>query len=432
MADRPKFENAPGINVRPRQDGSFVAFWQARADIVKRGFRPPLVPLWKGLEPSDTDREMVSDQCEMMQAEMLTWSRGGIPEIPSAFDGTVESLVSCYKFDRDSPFQKLRYGSRKNYGHFLKRIIEDHGGERVAELKSREMLRWYEDWASNGKIPMAHSLMRAWRTVLSFGLTILDDDDCARLATRLRAMRFPMGKPRESILTADQATTIRAKAHARNLPSMALAQAIQFEGMLRQRDIIGEWVPSAEPGPSFAEHAGKKWQRGVLWSEIDSNLVLSHVTSKRQKRVEIRLLGAPMVVEELKRRFPGCITEEHTHDPVTHKPKIVLIPHRELLPAFGPIVVFEPTDRPYSAVHFRELWREIATECGIPKTIRNQDSRAGAITEALRAGVPMQTVRKMATHSNESMTQRYSRGDAEEAAEGMERRASFRQNKNGT
>jgi hypothetical protein len=30
--------------------------------------------------------------------------------------------------------------------------------------------------------------------------------------------------------------------------SIALAQAIQFDCALRQKDVIGEWVPESEPG----------------------------------------------------------------------------------------------------------------------------------------------------------------------------------------
>jgi hypothetical protein len=54
------------------------------------------------------------------------------------------------------------------------------------------------------------------------------------------------------------------------------------------------------------------------------------------------------------------------------------------------------------------------------------DTRAGAITEALEAGAPMDAVRKSATHSNSSMTQRYSRGDAEAVSNVLQHRAAHR------
>lgn len=59
------------------------------------------------------------------------------------------------------------------------------------------------------------------------------------------------------------------------------------------------------------------------------------------------------------------------------------------------------------------------------------DTRAGAITEGLQSGARLQSVRKAATHSDEGMTQKYSRGDVEEIAEVMTLRAAHR-NKSGT
>lgn len=406
MADAPKFENSPGINIRPRKEG-WVAYWQARADIVKRGFKPALVPLWRGYAPSDIDRDMIAQQCELLQAEMLLWSRTQGDEAgqtPSVFDGSVGDLIYCYRHDKDSPFHKLRYHSRENYGHFLKRIDADHGGEKIADLKARDMLRWHEAWGASGHVTMAHSLVRMFRGLLSFGLTILDDDGCARLSGILGKMKFKMGAPRTERLTAEQADMIRAEAHRRGLRSVALAQAIQFEGMLRQRDIIGEWVPLKEPGASEVVHGDMKWLRGIRWSEIDDNLVLKHITSKRLKLVEIRLAEAPMFLQELA-RFEG--TKE------------------------GPVIVSELTGRPWTAVQFRQTWRQLADACGIPKAVRNQDSRAGAISEASDAGAPMEHIRHAATHSNISTTERYSRGAADKGANVLKMRVAHR-NKSGT
>jgi hypothetical protein len=112
-------------------------------------------------------------------------------------------------------------------------------------------------WAEDGKIPMAHSLMGMTRTLFSFGMTLLECDECARMCAVLSKQRFQMGKSRTERLTADMANLIRAKAHELGWHSIALAQAIQFEGMLRQKDVIGEWVPLAEPGTSDVIHKGR-------------------------------------------------------------------------------------------------------------------------------------------------------------------------------
>ena len=76
----------------------------------------------------------------------------------------------------------------------------------------------------------------------------------------------------------------------------------------------------------------------------------------------------------------------------------------------GPIVVSEWDKLPWTAIEFRRWWRIVADACGIPREVRNMDSRAGAITEASDAGADLEHIRHAATHSNISMTQRYSRG----------------------
>jgi len=44
------------------------------------------------------------------------------------------------------------------------------------------------------------------------------------------------------------------------------------------------------------------------------------------------------------------------------------------LPRLGPVIVNENTERPYQTHQFRRLWRQIATEVGVPKNVMNRDS----------------------------------------------------------
>jgi hypothetical protein len=136
-----------------------------------------------------------------------------------------------------------------------------------------------------------------------------------------------------------------ANAHGRH--SLALAQALQFEVSLRQKDIIGEWVPQSEPGVSDILNGNKKWLYGIRWDGLD-NLVLHHTTSWEQKEIAIDLRNKMLVMTELTR--PG------------------------IRKASGAIIVDEDVKRPYDANKFRKLWREIATEAGVPKDVRNMDS----------------------------------------------------------
>ena len=122
---------------------------------------------------------------------------------------------------------------------------------------------------------------------------------------------------------------------------------------------------------------------------VDQNWMLRHVTSKKLKPITINLTKAPMVVEEFNRQFPNGI------------------------PSRGPIAIKDGSNIPWRAHDFRRKWRDAAMAADIPKKVWNMDSRAGAISEALLAGASLDSVRKAATHSNVSTTQRYSRGDDE-------------------
>lgn len=175
--------------------------------------------------------------------------------------------------------------------------------------------------------------------------------------------------------------------------------------MFRQKDIVGEWVPEAEPGESDVRHNGMKWLRGIRWEEIDSNMMLHHVTSKRQKPIDIDLRKAPMVLEELQ-----FLTY--------HAPT-------------GPIIINDVTGLPWTPNEFRRKWRLVANHVGVPKDVRNQDSRAGAITEATEAGADIEHVRHAATHSDITQTQRYSRGAAKKIEAVQDKRLAHRYRNDG-
>lgn len=399
-------ENAPGLVWRRRAKGNWTALWMARSDIIERGYTPRSARVWVGKEPTAEEIDFISDRCQSLQAEMLGWSRGGVPD--AEFDGTVGHLIDLYQTDADSKYRKLRPCSRVYYISLCRRIRADHGNKRLADMKARDLHRWYEELQIPGKrnkkkIPQiagAHATIGMFRTILGFGMTILESEDCTRLSVILHKMRFEMAKPRTEQLTAEHVVAIRAEAHRVGQHSIALASAFQFEVILRQKDVIGEWVDVSEAGISDVTYHGQKWLRGIRWENIDDQLVLRHITSKRQKPIEVNLLEAPMVMEELR-----------------------LLPS---IPKKGPIVVNDTTGLPHSADHFRRHWRKIATTVGVPKSIRNMDSRAGAISEATLAGAVLEHVQHAATHSDISMTQRYARGGVEKTAKVQAARSAYR------
>lgn len=409
MSDNPPTigYEAPGMIWRRRKN-EWVSVWLCRTDIAEKGFVPRVVPLWNGQEPTDTERLWISQECNRLQADMLAFNRNG-PETRELFDGTLEGLAAAYQTDPDSNFPRLRFGTREHYVTLINLIMKEYGEEDIKTIRARELRSWHRQWADKGT-SIAHAKMGMLRTLFNFGAVYLESDECARLSGIMHGMRFKMAKPRTERLTAEQATAIRQLARRSGLRSIAWAQAFQFDCTFRQKDVIGEWVPIAEPGVSDVTDGGtKKWLRGIRWEEIDQHMVLRHTTSKRQKDIEIDLTLAPMVVEELTKDFGAF--------------------DRSLMPASGPIIVYEVTLRPYLGDRFRINWRKLATQCKIPKSIRNMDTRAGAISEATDAGASLEDVRHAATHSNISTTQNYSRGSTAKVANVMKLRAAHRNSK---
>ena len=416
MSERtpPRVENAPGLVWRERKKG-WVAYWQARSDLVKRGYAPGAKKLWEGTEPDDIDKLEIASQCNDLQSTMLVWGRerdAGGKLVPLV---TISNLIEKYQNDEDSSFHKKRYESRQGKAALLKRIDARFGDVMLAEITGRMILSWYKEWSDSGqKVSAGGAFIATLRTLFRFGAGLLDDAECSRLANTLSSQSYKGTKPREVALSAEQVVAIREAAHARGWPYMALAQAIQFECSLRQRDVIGEWVPVKEPGVSDViqtknfkgEKKTKKWISGIRWEKIDENLVLRHVTSKRNKKIEIDLKLAQMVVEEFQTIFGST--------------------DRAAMPASGPVILCEVNAWPYYNTEFRRKWRKVATAAGIPKHVKNMDTRSGAITEAAAAGADMEKVRKFATHSNVSQTQNYSRDDAQAAAEVMALRVARR------
>ncbi|RZN09653.1 hypothetical protein CWO91_16630 [Bradyrhizobium genosp. SA-3] len=308
----------------------------------------------------------------------------------------LRKLIKLYQRDPLSRWHKLRHSTRRNHSNLLRQIDRRYGHVKLSKIKGATLLSWHAEWLDGTKFSSAHAFVKKLRAVFGFGLTILEDKHCARIRQVMSSMRFPGAPRRKQRITASQAAAIRAGAWRRDRGSVALAQAFQFDIMLRQKDTIGEYIPRtlAEGGPGIAI-GDEKWVRGLLWSEIDDQLILRHQTSKTNKPVVVDLKLAPMIIEDLRRM--GVVPS---------RGRIRLIERRE-----GPVIVNELTRLPYPAYEFRRIWRAIARAEGIPDSVFNMDSRAGGITEAFDAGADPDFIRAAATHSELQTTQGYNRGD---------------------
>ena len=152
----------------------------------------------------------------------------------------LSALIQAYQTDPDSPYQTNRYHTRVWRDGKLRQIGERHGETDLTAIRGRTLKAWHKEWACDGAhLPNAGAMIGQLRALFSFGATMLEDPECERLCGALHLMRFKGSKAREVSVTAEQANAIRAKAREMGMPSIALGQALQFEGTLRQRDVIG-------------------------------------------------------------------------------------------------------------------------------------------------------------------------------------------------
>lgn len=418
----PKIADAPGLTWKLLRTGP-EARWRARIDLVRAGFTPKSVRLWRGESPDAVPDaasvQFLQSYCQRLQAEMLVFGRGNLRKQEAEFDGTLGSLIECYRSNPYSTYQTLRYHSRRNYDNIIERLKTAHGDQVLAKANAITFLEWHKtSKGPENKVATAHEMICRIRIILSFGATLLEDDQCKRLRGILSGLRFENSRHREERITPDQAAAVIASAHAMQLHSIAMAQAFAFGCTLRQKDVIGEYVPLLERGihDTADRYGNERWGRGLRWQEIDDSFILRHMTSKKQKPIECDLRLDPMIMDELA-FFAG-------RDPAKGV-------SRSDLPKSGPVIIYERSGAPYESTQFRQRWRLVATAAGVPTKVYNMDSRSGAISEALLAGAPIDHVRHAAAHSDIKQTQDYDRAQAEATANVMAIRVASR-NKPGT
>jgi hypothetical protein len=386
---------APGLEWRPRKGGR-VPIWVAPAEARRQGYTPPTVRLAAEpitVAPDATQALALAATCRRLQAEAQEWLSGRHAPPKARYDGTLGSLIDLYQVHELSPFHGVTAETRRSYVYNLGVLARRVGARRLDRVTGEDLLRWHREFAKPAtpggapKLRMAHSLMTTLRIVLKFG-KVLNIADAKALRSVMEDMEFATAPQRDAFIEPAQVEAVRAAARARGLPSVALATAIMFEAMLRQKDVIGEWVEdgSAESARGLVDR-GRVWRSGLLWGDHVEpvTLLMRKPTSKSRgrRKAEHDLSIMPMVMDEL-----------------AHVP-----PARRV----GPMIVCETTGRPWRARHFREIWRECARAAGVPDGIWCMDARAGGITEGSGSGADLAHVSKTATHTNLATTSRYNR-----------------------
>src|SRR5262249_28933908 len=154
----------------------------------------------------------------------------------------------------------------------------------------------------------------------------------------LSSMEFETARPRNELITAEQALAVIRKAHEMAIPSIAWAQALLFSLAVRPKDAIGEWLPLEEPGTSDVTGYGLKWLYGFHWRDADG-LILKHRMSKslRGREAVLDPRAGKLMTYDL-RRYP-MVMEELAHIQAENRT--------------GPMVIDEGTGIPYRDDSFR-------------------------------------------------------------------------------
>jgi hypothetical protein len=273
----------------------------------------------------------------------------------AAMSLTLGNLIEQYRTDADSRFTQFSYRVRVDRERTLARIHREHGKQQPRNIRTRTLIAWHREWIAGGKLSMARSFVDRMRELFRFGSIVLEDRECSRLLDGLAEIRPQKPVPSPSYITREQACAICAVAREHfGWPSIALAQAFQFELPLSQKDVIGEWVPVSEAGTSDVVSDGQKWLRGLRWSAIDDNLILRHVAGSGSKLIEVDLKkAAPMVLAAFEEEI-GSGTR----------------------PESGPIILCDTTGLPWSAAEFRRKWRLVAAKAGVPDSVKNRSGVA--------------------------------------------------------
>jgi integrase len=385
--EKPKL-NAPGLKIRCNKDGTQRLYWCARSDLVKSGYEPETVRLSFNIQDAET-HVLIEAACQRLQAEMLEWSNG-VERDHLRFDGTLKGLVKRYQLDPASPYQAIKWNTRRTYDEILLKIDRALGERSVHAIKLEDFHRWYAEAkkpkqpGSPERITKAHNLIRMLRRLFSFGI-MAELQGCKRVHEVLEQAQFKAAPRRRTVLDFNHVQAFIQVATKSNQLSLALGTALQFETGMRQKDVIGEWEPLVEGEMSSGIVLNdRRWVNGLTWADLGADFLISKVTTKTGAVVSHDLKLCPLTLSLLQQV------------PVDQR--------------VGPFIIDENSGRPYAAHAYAREWRAIARKAGIPDNVWNMDARAGAITEAEDAGVDLDIIRGAVGHTQASTTARYSRG----------------------
>jgi hypothetical protein len=369
------------------------------------------------LPPDATDDELVKlceDHTARLRRHIASVRRHGEPQTKTRYDGSMKTACRIYQEHPLSDFNTVKFTTQRFYIGCLKRIENTVGKRLIRNLTILDFKNWYAQWrkpavtiGKDGKrivgperIDRAHDTISMVRTVIYF-MAALTHPDCERAAARLEKIKFEKGGARQEELTYQHATAFirtafdmsrRGVISADRALMMSIGVAAQFELMLRQMDIIGEWAPIGAkrrlPDGIVtldlpAINPTERWAGFFTWESVS---------------------GWRWHVKTSKSKYRAANDFDLTRYSLLH-PLLDGVPLNKRI---GAIVKGEH-GLPVRARSYGNWFRDIARASGIPDAVWNMDARAGGAGEADEAGATIEEIRDGLTHTNTTTTVRYIR-----------------------
>lgn len=371
------------------------------------GFPDPCIAL-----PPDADDAMIGTLCQGHTARLDKWVADRLAELSAdvevpkrvitRYDGSMRAAVRIYQEHEHSGFHGVKHNTKKAYVTCLNRIERTVGARIIRNVTVPTCRYWYAEWrkpdfeGDEEHIDRAHDTMAMVRTVIYF-MASLRYADCKVLASELDKVKFEKGGAREEELTYQQATAFIKTALELGrkgvMPfdralNMAIGVAAQFELLLRQMDIIGEWA---------AASANRKIPKGISRHDLGTEAWIGFFTWEH-------IAGWRWRMKTSKSKYRAAQDYDLTRYTLLH-PLLEMVPLGERT---GAIVKGEH-GLPVRARSYGNWFRDIARAAKIPDAVWNMDSRAGGATEAADAGAALSAIKGAMTHTQESQTLRYIR-----------------------
>ena len=384
------------------------------------GFPDYCIPL----PPDATDEELAAlcqHHSARLRAHIASVTATTVDE-PSAtrtrYDGSVRAACRIYQEHPLSSFQTVKHNTQSTYLGSLKVLEETVGARLIRNVTVLDCRNWYSQWRKGvvsidpdgnrqigpERIDRAHDAISMFRTVIYF-MAALRHEDCKSLKVELRGEKFEKGGAREQELTyAHVSAFIRTALDLGRRGVMpydralycAIATAAQFELMVRQKDIIGDWAPIRfdrryPAGIAKLEREGEVWTGFFTWENIP---------------------GWRWKMKTSKSKYRAAADFDLTRYTLLH-PLLELVAHDKRT---GSIVKGEG-DLPARYRSFVKWWRQIANAAGIPVDVESMDARAGGATEAEEAGATLEAIQGALTHNKQTTTLGYIRRRSKKIAD---------------